>query len=302
MSAIDDVLATGMTAFSFFGSNRRRARNKYMRYMRLVHPDINHDARAERATKVLNALWESYGHTATANASSSAPARHHARMVFRDDDMAVLFDDAKKVLLMVRRSAGVSLDVDADVGSAVNDMRDLADSSPVSFLPLGEHVSIAQKDGYHEAFSVPYDKSVDDVFALSALMADASHRGVLVGEDVAWMFKRVLFIAGVLDVVGVQADDGDRFLSRLMVMPKTHDMMVIDYSTMHRKDNASNVAVLARAFLKLVPDDTPHAGFLVKFITGCTVSVMPSAGELMNEYDDVLLDTFGAPRFHKMNI
>lgn len=303
MTAIDDILVVGLTAGTFFGKNRKRARNKYMRYMRLIHPDIVDDDRASQATARLNVMWEEYTSRDRKEPHNVGTNHyHHTHMVVRDENMAIILDTDSHQWMMVNRHPGIPLSIDDAVEALMDNMISMSASSPLTMLKPEERISIPQSDGMHMAYRVRYPGD-GDAYGLSVLMERLGSHHALLGEDVAWIFKRILFLAGILDHESIHLNDSDAFLSRCIVYPSSHEIVVMDYTGMRVADDVDNVRALSTSLYALLlhyHESIPET--VMSFIHGCMVNHKPSAGELMKDFDDVLLDTFGAPRFHKMVI
>jgi hypothetical protein len=304
MTPIDEVLADDLTAMTFFGRNRKRARNKYMRYMRLVHPDMVDDSRSSTATARLNVLWENYQSTVDgttgkpSESHGSKDSHHRVNRIVDTATMSIMVDLQDKSWLMVNRVANATLQVDDTVSAMVDRVINITSGSPVRVFPIGDQMVIPQHDGSHMAYRTPTDV-FNGVYGLSSLLESCISKNILNSRDVAWIFKRLLFLTGALDEVGLSIDDPSAFLSRLLVSPENHTVIMVDWTGLSVKDG-DNVMGVSKAFSDIIRHHVDHA--VDVFIRGCGVSHKPSAGELMRDFDDVLLDEYGAPSFHRMEL
>ena len=320
-----------VSASIFFGSNRKRARNKYSRYMRLVHPDLNTDSRAESASARLNELWEEY-ETAGSDGSArktgdSARARKAKTMtrVLRLSTVTLFTDSSAGTMppllswVLVRREPSKQLDGALMLDRAVK-LADSMEGSPVSLLIPGddstvgsvENMVISQPDGPHYAvrMSTPVPPSTR-LLTLGGLVRAVGGEDRVMGEDLAWIMKRVMYTGLALDSASValpaSGDSDARILDRIAIDPAAHHAYVLwygfeDASDGHGDSILSAVADEVSALFQGGGGRDVGRVKILRFVDGLRYAHHTPAGDVMREYDEMLLDLYGAPRFHELEI
>ena len=322
---------SAVSASVFFGSNRKRARNKYSRYMRLVHPDLNTDSRAESASARLNELWEEY-ETAGSDGSArktgdSARARKAKTMtrVLRLSTVTLFTDSSAGTMstvlswVLVRREPSKQLDGALMLDRAVK-LADSMEGSPVSLLIPGatddastvgsvENMVISQPDGPHYAVRMrtPVPPSTR-LLTLGGLVRAVGGEDRVMGEDLAWIMKRVMYTGLALDSAGValpaSGDSDAHILDRIAIDPAAHHAYVLWYGFEDASDDGILSAVADEVSALFPGGGGRDAGRvkILRFVDGLRYAHHAPAGDVMREYDEMLLDLYGAPRFHEMRI
>ena len=268
-----------------FGDNPKRARIRYQRLAKELHPDVGG---SEEAMRRLNMLWAEY------NAGSSDGSRK-PREVTRNAKYAVFEED------------GGWLVVDRMVGSRaalvnVSELTRILEGTPVCLLDATSSMLIRQKDGPHPAYrATPPDTIRDGVVSLYQL-PEKLPNGILHPADAAWMLTRVLFLAAALNRVGLGfACEPSNCLA---IAPDTHMLAVIapwelSLATRGIPQQRALMASFERAIAGMLDLDT-RSRKIAKFIRGTVLDGVTESSDLLGEYDDMLYGLFGRPRFHVM--
>jgi hypothetical protein len=297
MNPIEEVLTDGLTAIVFFGSNTKRARLKYRRYLRLVHPDLHHDdPKAEDATIRLNDLWDDYQSASTASTGRGKPksttSRRSMRRVAHDDVTSLFVDDPAQQWVSVMNTASERRpSADEHI---IMDMTDRSEGSPVTIIPFlsasAVHEAIMQSDGPHDAMRAD-GAPVDVLYTAKDLLSMPS----IDERDVAWIYKRAIFMGGLMDMAGGQCSQP---LSHLIINPRTHDAF-IDPTAITARTKGSMMTAMVNDVPAGVLDGSSR---LSKWIHGGQYTDGRHTGELLHEYDNLLASLFGAPSFHVMTM
>lgn len=300
-----------------FGTNEKRARIRYRRLMKSVHPDMNGDApEAKEATKRLNALWESYermtsteGATTAAEEDQVADTSHFVHEIARTERF-VLFSEGGHWMVVDRQADAPPMPTaDED---ARKEFARMMQGTPVTVLNgLGEK-SVRQADGYHHAvtFGVPpFFAPEHRILSL----ADIKHHvpgGIMEPEDVAWVLKRCLFAVAGLAKAGLRPERGLDFADMVVLDVDAHVLIVMAPDrliggTGGVEEQREAIGRMARTLSEMI-DASDHRNRgnrqMRAFLRGVMVDHVTETSVLLGELNDLLLDLFGKPRFHKMRL
>lgn len=288
---IIDEINEAADADALFPAIRKRAINKYRRLMRAVHPDVDPSPEATAAAARLNALWVDWlaahdgkpGNTTTAAASKP---KTKLTEVLRTES-SVLFNTPDG-WMSVARSVGNRYE--AGIGGLMEKLNRLVDGSPVDVGGRVSTVMIPQADGLHSAIRVERGL-MDDGWTLGAL-------GGLSGRDAAWVLKRLVYLGGALETVGLEVPELGR---RVVVQPSKHMIGLFDFTGAVGRDDVDAMTPLMSEFIERSVDGNETDGRkLAAFAKGSMLKSRPAPAELMRELDDVLFDLYGKPEYHAM--
>lgn len=287
MDAIQEILSAS-NSIELFGPNEKRAKIRYRRLVREVHPDSNDSPDAEEAMKKLNRLWSKY------NARTGAVRRECARVpeeITRNDTFAI-FSEGDKWLVVERRPDGngrfESIDNDALLGT------------PICFLGRNKTKAISQPDGIHAAYeTVPTDavsggRRIMFLSSIGPMLPDKMHEA-----DFAWITKRVLFLSCLLADRGVTLDGK---VDCLAIAPDTHVLAVMA-CVAAPVDVLSDRDKLILQYLDcMVPivRECRATERIERFMRGVIGDRWVSTGDLMREYDNLMYELFGGIKWHDM--
>lgn len=276
---------------ALFGPNMRRAEIRYRRLARAVHPDMGGGM---EAMKRLNALWDEYKARAGAFRRTDGARRRPAE-VTRNEAYVVL-DEGDRWVVVDRAVSGPKTSRDS------GELADVVEGSPVCVLGVSSTKSISQPDGAHAAYECVPDRSLSEGRRMTFLSSLGPHLpdGTMHPADLAWVTKRVLFLALALESV-------DSRLARpacecLAVAPDTHMLALVSpWDVEHgcgrvRRDVAEDY----RARMGEVSGDGPEARRISRFVEGFGVDGHTPAADIMREYDELMVELFGGLRFHEM--
>jgi hypothetical protein len=274
---------------SLFGANENRAKIRYRRLAKSVHPDANGNSlESVEAMARLNALWDEY------NGRAKKSTERTVTEVTRNDRYAVFDEDGR--WLVVERSTSSSMR-DAGHGESLGKV---LDGSPVCVLRCVGTKLIAQPDGTHAAYVCDMPEYAQDLVPLTSLR-DVLPSGKLHPADLAWISKRVLFLSGALDVCGLGLAS---FGTCAGISPKGHMLCVMTPWELESTDGALSRTVV-RNFTNVLTDmiaDDAKSERIRSFLYGTTIDNATGWDRIMREYDDMLFDLFGPPRFHVMEV
>lgn len=290
-SSQDVALVLGAaSATDLFGANENRARIRYRRLARSVHPDMGG---SEDAMARLNRLWDEYNRTEDSHSDSNTPIE-----VTRNNQYAIFKEHDK--LLVVERLASDSICLPHDV----SDIKKKLDMTPVCMLELNGSKHISQSDGLHAAYicDVPYNAKVNLIMLES--LKDRLPDGMLHPRDLAWITKRVLFLDGVLSSTRMDLRNLTRGLAidpvnhMLVIVSPWEILGVIDAETLMTR------ALLDHFLTCIAPvmADDKRSNRIKRFVIGTRMDRVTGWGDIMREYDDLLEELFGHPRFHVMEV
>ena len=280
-----NVVLDAVDAVSLFGNNAKRADIYHRRLLRDVHPDRTSDPRAEEATARLNELWSNYQQRSASKSSGSAsdskPSRSSTMVALARTESVVVFAETSAVWLTVRRST-----ITSPTLADLSELTDILHDTPVIVADIDKRTTIRQSDGDHVAWrSKPLAKRIWSFDDLAAVHVKP--------ENQAWLIKRVLFLGAALDKANLSLrlhdtvvyENGDH---------AGHGLVIVDPYAIDAASGGGAIQSLCDELLhcNLVVDSV-----LSRFVRGCTVKSLPSSDELLRDYDDVLCDRFGLPRY-----
>ena len=275
---VREVLAAS-DARAFFGPNKKRAQIRYRRLARMVHPDMGG---SEEAMARLNVLWDEYRSGRTPTASLSEVMRNDRYAVFSEGEHWLVADRGHDLSL----NTGQSYE---GVGRAI-------EGSPVCMLAWRRRKVIAQPDGMHAAYVCDVPASVRTAFALQGIASHLPGR-VMHPADLAWVTKRILF----LDAVLAQCDAHmSHPIEDLALAPETHMLCV-----MAPWDVVSGTAPRAlvqewRDCVEPCMQEDHQSRRIRLFLRGSVMDRVTDPMALFDEFDELLFELFGKPRFHVM--
>lgn len=278
------------SATDLFGANKNRARIRYRRLARSVHPDMGG---SEDAMARLNRLWDEYNRTEDSHSDGNTPIE-----VTRNDQYAIFKEHDK--LLVVERLASDSIWLPHDV----SDIKKRLDTTPVCMLELNGSKYISQGDGLHVAYICDAPDNAKGNLIMLESLKDRLPGGVLHPRDLAWITKRVLFLEGVLSSM---RRDLHNITRGLAIDPVNHMLVIVSpWEILGMSDAHTLMArVLLDHFLAcIVPvtADDKRSNRIKRFVIGARMDRVTGWGDIMREYDDLLEELFGQPRFHVMEV
>lgn len=298
-SASDEIrrVLSARTPEELFGDNRARARIRYRRLARVVHPDANDgSADAHDAMRRLNMLYDAYvRNTSPAGAGGSVRPRE----VTRGTRYVVLEEGAS--WLVVDRVAGTT--------HAMGDARRLArfsSGTPLCALGISSRKSIAQAHGTHAAYVCDVPRSMGGQAIMLESLVWHLPGNVLHPRDAAWLTKRVLFLAFAMGQVKSRFDGIDP-CSCLAVSPSQHMLCVVApwhvANTTHATiaDQRAVTTSWLRCVRPMLGGDA-RSRRIRRFLEGTAADAVTESHVLLGEYDDMLEEVFGPPRYHEMEV
>ena len=290
VSEIIDEINEAVDADALFSTIRKRASNKYRRMMRAVHPDVDSSPEAAAAAARLNALWEDWRvkHDGKPTTAFTPKAKPKLVKILKTDSSALFKTDDG--WLAVDREAG-SKPLDTETISAIKKLESILNGSPVEAGGSVSVLKIPQADGVHAAVKI--DRALmDDGWSLDKI-------GMVSGRDAAWILKRLVFLAGALETVGLEVLE---LGARVLVQPSKHMVGLFDFTGSARYDDTDAMTPLMLGFLECVVDENTDDGKrLAAFARGSMLRwSRPSPSGLMSELDDALYDLYGKPEYHPM--
>lgn len=314
--ALEDIreILAASDPVRLFGTNGKRARIRYRRLVRSVHPDANHDApEAQEAMRRLNALWEAYkamDPTTGAPDPDMAGHKHSAGERFVHEiartDRFALFSEGDAWLVVDRVAGNPTPPCDP---KGLETLRDILAGSPVHALRQRGAKAIRQADGDHEAITCDVPAFFDmgqHVFGMRDLKSHVPG-GMLEPEDAAWLAKRVLFLVAALDKAGLALDATVDAGDCMMFDTDAHVLMLVAPhrlvgGTADVEGQRRETKPVLDAIRTMTDERDPRGRRLVAFFRGMDVDRVTDTADLFAEFDGLLLDMFGKPRFHRMTV
>ena len=295
-------------SFELFGPNEKRARIRYRRLVREVHPDANGNSpESQGAMKKLNKLWDEY-ESRTGIKQPTDTGKRRPTEITRNGTLVVLCDGAKWVA--VERAA-----IDSWVnrnGPDCTELQKILEGSPVCLARHDRVKLITQSAGSHVAYefrpshTVAHGRRIMLLSSLKAMLPD----GKMHPADFAWISKRVLFLAGAMSKAGIVFDGGPKDVDGnvspidcLAIAPDTHMLVVVTSRFLSEGDGPAHRDELIRWYLQCVKPmlrDDYATQRIVKFLQGAVVDRVTGSKALMCEFDELLVKLFGGLHFHEM--
>lgn len=298
MGAIEEVLSA-TDALDLFGTIEKRAKIRYRRLVREVHPDANGNSdESNEAMKRLNRLWREY----QTRTGAVVPESGHVIPVEVTRNIAYVVFDECGYWMVVERDVSPLPDnkYDADCGR----ISEIVDGTPVCLLGCDRTKVISQPDGLHLAYETTPHTSISGGHKIMFLSSIGFRiMGVMCPEDFAWITKRVLFLSCVLAECGMTIS-GDDKTECLAVAPDTHMLAVVTRFVSTDDPWGERDRLIAQYLVCILPitRETEEVYSIVKFMNGVIGDRWANAKELMTEYDDAMCRLFGGLSFHKMEV
>lgn len=187
-------------------------------------------------------------------------------------------------------------------------MLDVLDGSPVTMPSRLSAKAITQPDGPHEAFATDMPRGVaegEHVLSLDEL-GRWLPAGTLHPADLAWIAKRVIFLAAALAKAGLAPADGASVPDMLAVDPEGHMLVlmaawdVTDGDGSVASQRALTTPVLDR--LAGMAGDDAKSRHVMRFFQGIGYDRVTESSDLLEEFDELLYEEFGGQVFHVMEI
>ena len=300
--------------FHVSGSNDKAFR----RLLRYVHPDVNSDPRASDAFDKLQKLWDSRNN-APKRAKTLTSRLHEYTLedVAFKTDVATVYNatwdagHAEGWLKITRSPSNADL-ARAEV-VALKKLREAPDDFKMYHPDLLDAFRHRDPSTGKERSVVVTDK-LEGFYTLREVKEAYPHG--LDGRDAAWMLRRLFVAMGTAH--DLELVHGSVTLNTVMIHPGMHGLVLTDWSKSVKfheklkatdadyykwvrstdKDDATHrhdIRFAAKTMLKLVPSKHTQ---LRAFLNGCTVSTVPTAAELLAEFDELLERLYGKRSFH----
>lgn len=300
MSEQIEEIMNAVDAESLFSSNAKRAQIKYRRLMRAVHPDFDSSAAAADAATRLNSLWEDWqqDHGAKpkseANGKTSKPKTKTTRVARAGSTALFSVGDDSGDWLEVERDANSVSNIDGVVKKALAGLHTVTKDSPVSSPFEIVETAVPQKNGPHAA--VTFKTKMKTGWSLVDIKK-AYPEGID-ERDAAWILKRLVFLGAAIEDAGLDADD---IGAMVMYHPSGHTLGLCSVRNLHATDSSKALKNIMESFSAIIdPSGSPALRRMWAFAQSCGLNSRPAVSELLREYDEILLDLFGAPSFHAM--
>lgn len=275
---------------SLFGDNPNRARIRYHRLAVSVHPDANGNSEESvRAMARLNALWAEYSKPEDRRGKKAVVE------VTRSESYVVLDEGATWTVVRRRSCAEPS-------GTCPLDrLARKLDGTPVTMLRLKSTKYIPQRGDLHGAFecTVPDTVSGGRKAIMLQSLEDRLPNGKLHPADLAWITKRILFLSGALCACELKLEPA---MGSLAIAPDSHMLVMMAPWELEEHDGGMSRGMVAEFWdlVKTLLGDDQKSRRIERFLLGVNMDSMTPWRNLMYEFDDLLYELFGRPRFHEM--
>lgn len=332
MDGMEKVL-TATTAKELFGSNDKRAKITYRRLARSVHPDMfdtdSEKQRAQKAFQKLIDLWETHGKKDVKNGADAKA--NTIKTTRREYDLGEnVSADPFYARFKATHDHGHKLATVLITSNPNNE--DLMDNHIEAIRKLSKEVPEEYRWFYPEFIeSFRYDDGISKRKAV----AQSDHEGLvpfsrildrypngISGRDVAWMFRRMLVAVGNAHSVGLV--NANVTMDSLFVQPEQHGLVLSDWQYSVEKGEKLiavpqkwkgdyperylegspvgpelDIALCGKVAKRLLKDGQPKR--LFNFFKYCDNSSL-DAPTLLREFDILLQNVYGAPRFHPFSL
>jgi len=288
----DVALVNGAaSATALFGTNGKAAKIRFNRLRKSVHPDMNGGSmEAEEAFKRLNRLWDEY--------CGRPSGMKRPPELTRNGAYAVL-DDGGSWLVVERMANG-------RIKGLRNGtfLSDVLEGGPACVFNDVEGMLIAQPDGDHAAYRCEFPDKVGrgrkavTIEHLNGILKDGTYHPA----DLAWVTKRVIYLAAAMSSVGVEfAREPSECL---VVAPDAHLLCVMAPWELRDSDGGIPsqrrlVSSFAECVRGSVGTDKRSVG-IMRFIDGTVRDGHAESCDILREFDGFLYGLFGKPKWHEM--
>lgn len=325
MDAITEVLTAKDPSDLFSTLSGDELKKRYRKLARQVHPDrftADSKARASEAFNRLSELWdELHGKTRQPASSAYTFSTKKRTYVFGEklfvDMQSTYFpaeyrdgDDAEHVL--VRFSNGPTYN--EGLKTHAKALKKLNGEVPSNFQMF--HPKLVDFARHRESGSniertvvvtspgVSNDVTVDEFCNLADIKSVRDGLGWFIdARDMAWIFRRTLVALGTAHDVGIT--NGLVALDNLFIRPRDHGMFIFDWSgskPLTDADRVDDISMAAQC-MELLLDVSPGAPKqITAFLKGCQVKKLPSAAQLLGEFDDLLERLYGPRVFREFRL
>jgi hypothetical protein len=324
---LDEILAAN-SAQDLFGdiTNKTKAGIIYRRFARNSHPDMYFNSadkiKAEEAFIRLTELWDSVGIKTPKQTKNVIKTRKHEYVLglkFCTGDIfdryAATFDAGNKQaeLLVTRNPADEDL-----AENNVYKVKELKEKVPDGFkMYFPSYIETFRWKQGNRNFIVTALDHMDGFYTL-AQVKERYPNGVH-PKDFAWMFRRMLVAAGNTRDAGLV--NGAITPESLIIHPEKHGLVLQDwgyavhegepltaipaeYKSMYPQyaldkkpvDYRLDILMLAKTAETLLSPDAPRQ--FKAFLNGTKVATPPTAGELLEDFDELITRLWGPKAFH----
>jgi serine/threonine protein kinase len=311
------------------------ARSTYRRLARLVHPDVNpdHKTRAEAAFARLSELWSAFNNGGDPKPKPQDPTyvtKRHTffvknlidrgdianvyAVVWHDDPASSILNNAA---LKMPRSPKNS-DLIANEITALKKLKEGVDEDFRMYHPTTVD-SFRHRDSESKDRRVVVTEFLDGFVSLRDVMR--AYPTGIDGRDMAWMARRLWVAMDTAHEAGLSHNAV--FPENVMIHPTMHGVVLIDwcysapmgekvsavvqrykdyewYGTQYAKPLDHRLDVRQASFTLealLGPRHLHEARPFRAFFKGCRVASAPPAGQLFEEFDELLARLYGRRRY-----
>lgn len=321
-----------------FGKNEKRAKITYRRLARSVHPDMFLDQsdkdKAQKAFQKLSVLWEAYSRgngNATAHADPGVKTNivKTSKREYRVDGeikadpfftrLEASYDDGHEKATILIVANPKNEDLAENHIRAIRKITADVDERYKGFYPeiieVFQHVEggVSRRglvQTHHDGL-VPFTKILE------------RYPDGISGRDVAWIFRRMLVAVGNAHDVGLV--NGGVTMDSLFIQPEDHGVVLndwqysvatgetlkavpqawkADYREKYLKKepvtHSLDINLCATVADRLLAADQPKR--MRNFFKVCMKERTLTAQVLLREFDLVLKDIYGAPKFHPFTL
>lgn len=300
------------------------ARGRYRRLAKLVHPDVNdNDPRAESAFARLQKLWNEFsnGGLSASSAVAYQTKRHTyevGNLLARGDISnvyAATYDAGHERVVIKMPRSPVNSDL---IVNEITTLKTLSSEVPENLKMF--HPTMVDSFRHRDVASGKDRRAVvlqelEGFYTLAQVIA-AYPQGIE-GRDLAWIARR-LFVA-LAAAHDVDIAHGAVTPENVMIHPTMHGVVLIDWvhakpfgetltsiSSPYRLDYGTKIAKpldhrldvqMSSHTLESLLGRRPAKPFRA-FFKGCRVSSAPPAGQLFQEFDELLTRLYGKRKYH----
>jgi hypothetical protein len=311
------------------------ARSTYRRLARLVHPDVNpdHKTRAEAAFARLSELWSAFNNGGDPKPKPTTPVYETKRYTFvvnklldRGDIANVygvtykgsLHDSALYTAALKMPRSPKNSDL---IANEITALKKLKEGVPEDFRMYHPTTvdSFRHRDASHKDRRVIVTEYLDGFVSLRDVMR--AYPTGIDGRDMAWMARRLWVAMDTAHRAGLSHNAV--FPENVMIHPTMHGVVLIDWC--YSADTGEKLSAVVQRYKKdgwygtrydkpldhrldvrqasltlealLGPRHLHEARPFRAFFNGCRVASAPPAGQLFEEFDELLERLYGRRRY-----
>lgn len=317
------------------------ARSTYRRLARIIHPDANQsEKRAVDAFAKLSRMWDEYNGKSTSPRVASGAANEPKGLIFQSKRHTFFVGELVKRVDFANIYPAVYIENGAEryaalklprspknndlIENEVKALKTLKEEVPEKyrmFHPMTLDTFIHRDQATNKQRRALVTNALPGFVSLREVM-DAYPQGIH-PRHIAWITRRLWPAIDIAHRAGIV--HGAIFPENVMIHPIDHGVVLINWaysqptgstlkavvpsyeaagwyglSTHKKLDHRLDVKLAAKTMTAVLGDQ--DARRFRAFFNGCQVASTPSAGQLFNEFEDLLTEAYGERKYVQFNM